>query len=127
MLFKKGQHASLMTEFKKGSKRTEGWKKYISEKFKRNRFGENNPNWKDGRSYDRKKYLEKLAGRKMPEQCEICGAFGKEFQKGIVFDHDHETGKFRGWICPRCNMAIGLVKENTETLEAIIKYIKSFD
>jgi len=60
-----------------------------------------------------------MAGRKQPEQCEICGAFGK-----ICFDHNHETGEFRGWICMRCNTALGLVKENTETLMALIKYIR---
>lgn len=33
------------------------------------------------------------------------------------------TGKFRGWICLRCNVAIGMVRENPEILEQIIKYI----
>jgi len=61
---------------------------------------------------------EKLAGRKKPLNCEICGS-----NKKICFDHDHETGKFRGWICGRCNTALGLVDDNTEVLEKMIKYI----
>jgi len=96
-----------------------------------NQRGEKNSQWKGGVSSDINKYVvtrnkrikEELAGRPQPEQCEICGGFGKDFKKGLCFDHDHETGKFRGWICLRCNTAIGLVKENTETLIAIIKYI----
>jgi len=78
-------------------------------------------NWyKDGRSIKRTlKYKEKIAGRKKPEQCEVCGAFDT-----ICFDHDHQTGNFRGWICHRCNFALGLVKDNSELLIALAKYLK---
>lgn len=67
------------------------------------------------------KYLSST--RPKPEQCEICGIFGKELKKGLCFDHDHKTGEFRGWICGRCNCALGLVKDNTETLLALVEYI----
>lgn len=67
----------------------------------------------------KKTKLEKIAGRKKPEQCEVCGAFGR-----IVFDHDHKTGEFRGWICNRCNVALGMANDNIEILELLIKYLK---
>ena len=94
--------------------------------------GKNNNLWKGGISKDINKYMmnrhrinnEKKAGRKTPEQCEICGCFGKESKRGLCFDHCHKTGKFRGWLCMRCNTALGLVRENTETLNALIEYIK---
>lgn len=90
------------------------------------RIGEKNNNWKGGNSYS---YLYKntkdLANRSKPERCEICNTFAKDFKKGLCFDHNHKTGKFRGWICLRCNFAIGLVKEDTDVLKKIIKYLQS--
>lgn len=77
---------------------------------------EKNPNWKGGKN-------KKNPTRPRPEQCEVCGAFGKDFKKGLCYDHDHSTGKFRGWLCTRCNVALGMVKDNTELLEALAKYI----
>jgi len=61
---------------------------------------------------------EKIAGRKRPDNCEICGSMGK-----MYFDHCHKTGKFRGWICMRCNLALGLVKDNSETLIIMSEYL----
>jgi len=98
------------------------WSKKIRNKIGDALKGEKSRFWKGGIS---SQYRRKVAPRKMPSQCEICGAFGSEFKRGLCFDHDHKTGKFRGWICTRCNVTIGLVKENTETLLAIINYIKS--
>ena len=60
------------------------------------------------------------AGRKKPGQCELCGRTGK-----ICFDHDHKTGKFRGWICHKCNVSLGLIDDNIQTLELMIEYIKN--
>jgi hypothetical protein len=62
---------------------------------------------------------KRMAAGKKPEQCEICGAFGR-----ICFDHDHNTDKFRGWICWRCNAVLGLVKDSADLLEALKKYIQ---
>ena len=38
-------------------------------------------------------------------------------------DHNHETGKIRGILCPKCNAAIGLFDENIVTLQNTIKYL----
>lgn len=84
--------------------------------------GEKHPNWKGGgtQSERRLKEREKLVGRKKPEQCEICGAISK-----IVFDHNHETGKFRGWICDRCNKILGFAKDSSELLQRLSVYLKN--
>lgn len=34
------------------------------------------------------------------------------------------TGKFRGWLCMRYNFALGLVKDNIETLYSLAEYLK---
>jgi hypothetical protein len=61
-----------------------------------------------------------LAGRPRPNECELCGLPGC-----IQFDHDHKTGKFRGWLCSPCNRVLGLVRENIQTLEHMIEYLKA--
>ena len=83
---------------------------------------ERNPQWKGGTSHN---YKVKQASRPKPDKCEVCGALGSDFKKGLCFDHDHSTGLFRGWLCTRCNVALGMVKENIELLQALIDYIKS--
>jgi endogenous inhibitor of DNA gyrase (YacG/DUF329 family) len=44
--------------------------------------------------------------------------------KFLAVDHCHITNKIRGLLCTNCNRAIGLLKENIETMEKMIKYIK---
>lgn len=96
--------------------------------------GVNNPLWKNGISNNINKYMKNYrkynneikAGRKQPDQCEICGVFARDFKRGLCYDHDHISGEFRGWICTRCNTTLGLVKENTETLMALIEYINKY-
>jgi uncharacterized protein YeaC (DUF1315 family) len=79
--------------------------------------GDKNPMWKGGISpIARIKY----ASRPKTSQCEVCGALGR-----ICYDHDHITGKFRGWLCLRCNFALGYVKDNSETLIALAEYLKN--
>lgn len=75
----------------------------------------------------RKELLERMMGRPKSETCEICNtaATGKgRSGNSICFDHDHKTGKPRGWICSGCNKAIGLVKEDIGRLNAIISYLE---
>ena len=83
--------------------------------------GKNNPRYIDGLTQKERelKNKEKIAGRKKPEQCEVCGAFGR-----ICFDHNHETGNFRGWICQRCNTVLGFVKDDSELLTKLSKFLK---
>lgn len=83
------------------------------------RGGEKHWNWKGGKDT---RYIKKTAPRPRPELCEICGMRGKK-RNGIVVDHNHETHKFRGWLCSNCNTALGLVNENTKTLQSMIDYL----
>lgn len=39
-------------------------------------------------------------------------------------DHCHKTGTFRGILCAHCNAALGLIKDNPETLRRMIAYLE---
>jgi len=62
---------------------------------------------------------EFLAGRPKPDACEICG--GNE--GGIVFDHSHKFGHFRGWLCDRCNSALGFANDDPILLMKMASYL----
>lgn len=42
----------------------------------------------------------------------------------LVVDHCHSSKSVRGLICNSCNKALGFVKDNTETLKQMIKYLE---
>lgn len=64
-----------------------------------------------------RKFVER-AGRPRADACEACGAKGK-----TVFDHDHRTNEFRGWICQNCNKALGFLRDNPAYIKALEGYI----
>jgi len=60
--------------------------------------------------------------RPRPQVCECCG--GPPNGKGrLHLDHDHRTGKFRGWLCSRCNISLGGFGDSVEGLEKAIEYL----
>ena len=76
-------------------------------------------NWKGGLT------KEEQAGRPRPNNCEICEVVVGQRKGGICFDHDHATGKFRGWICANCNFILGHSHDNIEVLKKIIIYLEN--
>lgn len=40
-------------------------------------------------------------------------------------DHNHETGRVRELLCPPCNMAIGLLGENSDTILRAAWYLEA--
>jgi hypothetical protein len=67
---------------------------------------------------------ERLAGRPRPDICDVCARPGYG-QQGIVFDHDHNTGKFRGWLCNSCNVVLGYVQDDAERLLQLALYLEN--
>jgi hypothetical protein len=57
--------------------------------------------------------------------CEMCGKTEDELGKKLHMDHDHVTGKFRGWLCGRCNGGIGFLNEDVDLLKKAIEYLES--
>lgn len=59
--------------------------------------------------------------------CAICGVPPDTSRKrgGLHVDHDHSTGEIRGLLCERCNHGLGHFKDNSEVMEAAIKYLQA--
>ena len=55
--------------------------------------------------------------------CECCG----DSTSVLNWDHDHETGKHRGWICSNCNTGIGKLGDNLEGVTKAVEYLKRVD
>ena len=112
-------YKGLPQSFKKGHPATNkgGYKVKDTSKMGHDTKGEKNGMWKGG--LKSLKYKEQVAGRKKPKQCEVCGAIAR-----ICFDHNHKTGEFRGWICYRCNVALGMAQDKVEILKLLIKYLE---
>jgi len=58
-------------------------------------------------------------------KCKICGIPQKELDKNLCVDHDHETGEIRGLLCRCCNSGLGHFRDNTQTLQNAIEYLKT--
>jgi len=60
-----------------------------------------------------------------PDTCYCCGEKeGNRITTKLVVDHCHQTKKFRGWICHKCNTGIGLLGDTIEGVEKAIKYLR---
>jgi hypothetical protein len=65
--------------------------------------------------------------RPMTGWCELCGRIPPTNRGGHIrlhADHDHETGKFRGWLCRVCNAAIGALGDNESGLLRAVIYVR---
>lgn len=58
-----------------------------------------------------------------PKVCDACGR--EPGARSLHLDHDHKTGKFRGWLCAGCNASLGHCKDDPEILGSLIDYLKS--
>jgi hypothetical protein len=60
-------------------------------------------------------------------KCQICGfEFDISGERSAFphIDHSHKTGKVRGLLCQKCNLAIGLLKDSAEIIETAAAYIR---
>ena len=51
------------------------------------------------------------------EPCEICGSPSEDA------DHCHETKIWRGPLCRRCNLGLGMFEDNVSIMRAAIRYV----
>jgi recombination endonuclease VII len=76
------------------------------------------------REYSRKNQRKRngilnATGEEKHGPCEICGTYCK-----LSLDHDHNTGRARGWLCRKCNSGIGYLEDKVELLQKAIAYLE---
>ncbi len=64
------------------------------------------------------KYLQLLKNQN--NKCKIC----PNTLNDLHIDHCHTTNTIRGLLCPECNKALGLFKDNINSLKSAIKYLE---
>jgi hypothetical protein len=58
-------------------------------------------------------------------KCFSCGDDLKKLdQQKVHIDHDHITGKIRGVLCYKCNISLGLLKEDINIINKLADYVK---
>jgi hypothetical protein len=55
--------------------------------------------------------------------CAICKWIPGPQDRDLYLDHDHVTGKPRGFLCFSCNNALGYFNDNYLTIEHAVKYL----
>lgn len=54
----------------------------------------------------------------------ICSKdLSAERVRDVMHDHCHQTGRVRGWLCRRCNSALGLFCDSPERVRAALEYL----
>ena len=55
--------------------------------------------------------------------CDICLKPESECSTLLHLDHDHGTGKFRGWLCCQCNLGLGMFSDSCTILNKASEYL----
>jgi hypothetical protein len=50
-----------------------------------------------------------------------CAHCGKK--ETLVFDHDHTTNTFRGWLCNSCNRSVGVLGDDVQGVIKMLNYL----
>lgn len=62
-------------------------------------------------------------------KCMICKKEETILRNGrpvkLSLDHCHNSSKFRGLLCNRCNRGIGMFEDNIEILQSAIDYLNN--
>ena len=56
--------------------------------------------------------------------CAICKQPEKD--QNLAVDHDHVTGRVRGLLCRKCNIALGMLKEDEDIIWNLLDYLKTY-
>lgn len=57
-------------------------------------------------------------------KCAICKQPEQTKYKSLSVDHDHKTNMIRQLLCSKCNHALGLFRDDLNTLQSAIMYLE---
>lgn len=60
-----------------------------------------------------------LKPEEVPDRCQVCTS-----DLRVCVDHDHNTGMVRGFLCDRCNVVLGRVKDDPKLLRQLAEYLE---
>lgn len=106
-------HSTAQNKKQTTEQRRANWKKYYDRHPERARESARRAGWKrDGMP---------TPTRDRPLTCEACNEPPKK--RALALDHDHASGAFRGWLCDRCNFAIGLLFDDPRKIQGLLSYL----
>jgi hypothetical protein len=56
--------------------------------------------------------------------CAVCRTPPRD-KRSLHLDHDHSTGKVRGFLCNHCNVSIGMARESADLLRRLADYLEA--
>jgi len=56
--------------------------------------------------------------------CAICNKHQSKLKHNLSVDHSHDSGKVRGLLCHNCNLAIGLLNDDSKLTNKATQYLK---
>ena len=74
-----------------------------------------------------------LVQKHRPPEGTICNCCEKvpmtygQSMTSMCFDHDPVKGKFRGWICKRCNVGLGNAGDDDEGVMNFVRYLTLYE
>lgn len=84
--------------------------------------------------YGRTAYLRRTYGitpaqydemsERQGHRCAVCPKRQDETRHGLVVDHCHETGRIRGLLCERHNLALGNIGDTEAAVLRLLAYVR---
>lgn len=65
-------------------------------------------------------HIKKIYKKPIHKYCNIC----EKYCENLCLDHDHKTKKFRGWLCRSCNVGLGRLGDDLESIKKVVQYLK---
>lgn len=113
--------------------RTRKWRRQNKEYVKEQRKKWNKANPEKASSYKKAAYFKKTYGIDLEErdrlwtaQSRKCAICARPSELPLDMDHDHETGKVRGILCPQCNSGLGMFQDNPDILHDAARYLERY-
>lgn len=71
-------------------------------------------------------YLKMLASQ--ADRCKVCKRTPAEagMRRDLMIDHCHKSGKVRGLLCSKCNVALGGFRDSIKAIRSAISYVCRF-